>query len=106
MGCEPFWLNSFPIEHPKANNTVILGEIIINYMNKYFDGDDKFVSMIFTLSQDDDQSHFQSDFLHDLYRILDETKIPHNLLDKLNNATYDNRNAFNLIVVDDISILE
>lgn len=100
MSCESFGLNSLPIERPKANNSVILGEIIINFINKYFDEDDKFVSLIFKTSKNN-----EADFSHDLYNVLEEAKLPHVIFDKLNNATYDNRNAFNLIVIDDLSTL-
>lgn len=105
MVCEPHWLRSFSIERPKANNTIILSEIIINYINIYFDEDEKFVSIIFKLLKDDGQSQYEAELLHNLSSVLHEVKCPHIILGDLSNATYDNRNAFNLILVDNITIL-
>lgn len=99
LKCKPL-----PIERSKTNNTIILGEIIINYINKYFSEDKMFVSMI-SKSSKNDQTHFEAEFSDDLFSVLDQAKFAHNILDQLDNATYDNRNAFNLILVDDSSIL-
>lgn len=101
---EPQWLNSFPTEQSKANNTIILGEIITNYINNYFSEDEMFVSMISKTSRNN-QSHVDEEFFNELFSVLDQAEFAHNLLDQLNNVTFDNRNAFNLIVVDDSSVL-
>lgn len=101
---EPNWLDSFSIERPKANDTIMLGEIIINYIMNYFSEDVMFVSMIAKLSKSN-QSHVNEEFINDLFSVLDQAEFAHNILDQLENVTHDNRNAFNLVVVDDSSIL-
>lgn len=104
LGCEPLWTNSFRIGHTIANNSIILGEIIINYSKNYFDEDEKFFSMI-SKSSNVNQSHLHVDFSDDLFSILYQAQFPRTVFDQLSNATYSNRHAFNLIVVDDINIL-
>lgn len=77
-----------------------MGEIITNYINKYFSEDVIFVSMI-SKTSNDNQSHVDAEFFSDLFSVLDQAEFAHNILDELDNDTYGNRNAFNLIVVDD-----
>lgn len=101
---EPHWLNTFPIERSKANNTIILGEIITNYINNYFSEDVMFVSMISKTSKNN-HSHVEEEFFNDLFSVLDQAEFAHSILDQLENVTHDNRRAFNLIVVDDSSVL-
>lgn len=104
MGSEPLLVNTFPIARSKANNTVILGEIITNYITDYFSEDKIFVSMISKLSTNE-QFQFEAEFFDDLFNVLDQADIAHNIRDQLNNITYDNRNAFNLIFIDNGHIL-
>lgn len=104
MGCEPHWLNAFSIKRSKANNAIILSEIITNYIVKYFSKEKFFVSMVLKSSKND-RTHFEEEFFDHLFNDLDQAEFAHNVIDKLDNVTYDNRNAFNLILVDDSSIL-
>lgn len=101
---EPQWLNSFPIERSTSNNTIILGEIITNYIDNYFSEDVMFVSMISKTSKNN-QSRVDEEFFNDLFSVLDQAEFAHNILDQLDNITYDNRKAFNLVVVNDSSVL-
>lgn len=104
IGCEPHWLNAFSVERSKANNAIILSEIITNYIVKYFSKEKFFVSMIFK-SAKKDLKIFEEEFFDHLFNNLDQAEFAHNIIDKLDNATYDNRNAFNLILVDECDIL-
>lgn len=99
--CQPLWLNSFTVARPRVNRTVILSEIILNFINKYLNENEKFVSLILKLSVGVNEA----DFFYDTSSILRKVEFPHVILNELTNATYENRNAFNLIVVDDISVL-
>lgn len=104
MGCGSHWLNTFSIEPSKFNNAIVLSEIITNYIVKYFSKEKYFVSMVVKSSKTD-KLHFEEEFFDHLFNDLDQAEFAHNIIDKLDNATYDNRNAFHLILVDDCDIL-
>lgn len=104
MECQPHWLNTFSVERSKANNAVILSEIITNYIVKYFSKEKFFVSMVLKSSKND-QFRFEEEFFDHLFNDLYQAEFAHTVIDRLDNVTYDNRNAFNLILVDDSSIL-
>lgn len=101
--CDSYWLNAFPIQQTKSDSSKILSEIISNYIDKFFSEDQFFVSIILKSSKNDHQ--FEEDFFVQLFNDLNHTEFAHNIIDQLENETYDNMNAFNLILVDDSCIL-
>ncbi|XP_055298675.1 uncharacterized protein LOC129566616, partial [Sitodiplosis mosellana] len=83
----------------ESDESVILGEIISNYLIKYLSEDQIFVSIIFTPSERD-QTNFENDFFVNLFDDPALTEFDHNVFNKLNDIIGDNRNAFNIILVD------
>lgn len=106
MECEPHSLDSFSIEKltRNNNNTMILSEIVTNYIAKYFSGENFIVSMISKSSNKSDV-HFGAEFFDVLFNFLDQAEIAHNIIGGMDNVTYENKLAFNLILVDDSKIL-
>lgn len=90
---------NFRIEQSDTEESVVLGEIITNYLIKYFSEDQIFVSIILTRSEKD-QNNFEDDFFANLFDVPAMTEFAHNTLDKLDNTIRDHRNAFNIIIVD------
>lgn len=98
-----FALNSpenFEIEQSDTDESVILGEVITNYLIKYFSGVQMFVTIILGPSKID-QSNFQEDLFVNLFDDPQLAEFTSSTLDKLDNEVRDHRNAFNLILVDD-----
>lgn len=97
-------LNGISIERPKTSNAIILSEIITNYVVKYFSKEKYSVTLVLK-SLKNDEFHFEEEFFDHLFNQLDQAEFSHNIIDKLDNTTYDNRNALNLILVDDCDSL-
>lgn len=91
--------SSFRIEQSESDESVILGEIITNYLIKYCSEDEIFISIIFSPSERD-QNNFEDDLFVNLFDDPALTEFAHNALDKLDNTIRDHRNAFNIIFVD------
>lgn len=90
---------NFVIYQSISDESVILGEIITNYLVKYFSDDRVFVSIIFAPLKKQ-RNHFKEDFLLNLFDDPALTKFDHNILDRLDTSTHY-RHSFNIILIDD-----
>lgn len=93
--------DNFVIEQSVSDETVILGEIITNYLIKYFSDAQIFVSFILAPSQNNQMDGLEEDFFENLFDDPILTKFACNILDKLDMAIHDHRNAFHMILIDD-----
>lgn len=89
----------FRIEQSDTEESVVLGEIITNYLIKYFSEDQIFVSIILLPSKKD-RNNFEEDFFANLFDNPALTEFAHSTLNKLDNTIRGHRNAFNIIIVD------
>lgn len=92
--------NHFEIEQSKSDDSVILSEIISNYLTKYFRGSKIFIMIILAPSENDHRN-FQEDFFGHLFENAVSNEFSSISLDRLDNAIHEHRNAFNIIFVDD-----
>lgn len=92
--------NDFEIEQSNTDESVILGEIITNYLIKYFSDEQIYVSIVLAPSNFD-QFNFQEDLFVNLFDNPKLTEFASNTLDRLDNTVQDHRNTFNMILVDD-----
>lgn len=92
--------DNFKIEQSDTDESVILGEIITNYLIKYFSDEQIFVSIVLAPSKTD-QSDFQEDLFVNLFDNPQLTEFAASTSDGLDCEVRDRRNAFNLILVDD-----
>ena len=90
----------FEIEQSNTDESVILGEIITNYLIKYFSDKQIYVSIVLAPSKFD-KFNFQEDFFVNLFDNPQLTEFAFSNLDSLDNTVQDHRNAFNMIFVDD-----
>lgn len=100
--CASFALNSyepFHIELSKSNKKVILSEILTNFLIKYFSDKDIFVTIILEPLHEEQQC-FQQDLFVDLFDNPALTEFAYSILDQLDSAIRDHRNAFNLIIIE------
>lgn len=90
---------NFVINQSISDESVILGEIITNYLVKYFSDDRVFVSIIFAPLKTQ-RNHFKEDFLLNLFDDPALNKFDHDILDRLDTSIHY-RHAFNIILIDD-----
>lgn len=95
---------NFEIETRVGDNSVVLSSIISNFLIKYFGGERIFVSLILSSSRKE-QYYFEEDFFNDLFDDPVLKEFAYNVLDKLDETIHTQRNAFNLIIVDDCQTL-
>lgn len=91
----------------KSDESVFLSEIITNYTKKYIT-DDYQMSISATLASlnpNGDQRYFQEDVLSDLVNGKHLTYFTYNIFNNVNSPTFDRRNTFNLILIDDTKLL-
>lgn len=101
------WEKNFEIGQTVTDDSVILGEVITNYLIRYFSEDSVFVSIVLgpsTKCRGD--RHFHQDFFNELFDNPKLTEFSHNVLDKMDASALDRRNAFNLILVEDSNSLK
>lgn len=96
---------NFILNQSRIDKSVILSEIITNYLTKYFSGDDIFVSIIYP-SFKEQRSHFRHDLFDNLFNTSASTKFAHSLSDELDSSIRDHRQAFNLILIDEHEALQ
>lgn len=89
---------------PSSNNSVILSEIIANYLKKYFRDAEIFVSII--LSTSEKNQHFLDDFFIHFFNDPRMKMFSFNILDKLDRIIHENRHAFNIIFANDADSLQ
>lgn len=100
------WGNNFEIKQPTTDESVILGEIITQFLIKYFSEGTTFVSIVLGPSKKCRcQCYFQEDFFNELFDHPLLTEFSHNVLDKIDKSALDKRNAFNLVLVEDCESL-
>lgn len=90
----------FEIEQSQSDESVVLGEIITNYLIKYLSEDQIFVSIILPPSEKDPRN-FEDDLFANLFDDPTLTQFAHNTLDELDYTIRGHRNAFNIILIDD-----
>lgn len=93
--------NKFIIDQPKTDKSVVLGEILTNFLIKYFSDDQIFVSIIFTAAQELEleQKYFLNDLFQNLFDDPILTQFDHNAVEKLDHSIRGKRNSFNLILI-------
>lgn len=90
----------FEIEQSNTDDSVILGEIVTNYLIKYFRDEQIYVSIVLPPSKYD-QFNFQEDLFVNLFDSPQLTEFASSTLERLDNTVQDHRNAFNMILIDD-----
>lgn len=96
--------SAFDINQSTTNGSIILKNILTNYLRKYFSDEKMFVSIIIP-SVNKQWNTSEADFFDNLFNDSILTDFSYNVLDTLNGSVCDNKNAFNLILVDDIKSL-
>lgn len=86
------------------DKTIILTEIIGNYLYKYFNNEHEFFS-ITSSSSNSDQKYFQEDLIQQLIMSSKSGNFTYNFLNELDPAQHENKNTFNLIFVEDRNAL-
>lgn len=95
---------NFEIKQSGLNKCVILSKIIGNYLTTYFRDENILVSII-TDPSAANRSHFQKDFFLNLFDNLAVDKFNRNSLNALDTSIHGYRNAFNLILIDNMDML-
>lgn len=104
-GDESIHENKFHVKQSIADESVVLGGIIDQFLTKYFSENKFFISIILGVSKKEN-NHFQDDFFNELFDNPVLTNLPHNILNKLDRSVQDHRNAFNLVLTEDSESLE
>lgn len=90
--------NAVPQNHVKIhNNYSVLAEIITKYLIKW--DDTIFVSIILNPQRKNQDS--VDNFLNEFFKNPSTSEIPLNILNELSQSTAGNRNAFNLVPLED-----
>lgn len=92
------------IERLDSDATIIPVKIVINYLNRYFDDEEVFIS-ISSSSSNYNQKQVQDDLIHELVLNLLSANFSHNILDKVDSSRLGNKNVFNLLFTDESSSL-
>lgn len=92
-------LSCSSVERLDLEEIIFPSEIIANFLKKYLDSEEIFVS-ISMLSSNYDQKYFQQDLLKKLVTNSKFSRFPYNILNKLDQSREGNKNVFNLILVD------
>lgn len=93
------------IEKSKMHDeTVILGEIISNYLFQYFNEEKVFVAIV-TVSLNDHQKYLQSDLIRNLMSSPKIINFSFNVQNKVDQSRQGNKQVFNLIIADGITSL-
>lgn len=90
--------NNFEIKHSISNDSVILGEIIANFLINYFSNDQIFVSILLPLTEGH-QQYFQEDLFDHLFYHPELTECSFCILNKMHNTTGGYENTLNIILV-------
>lgn len=80
------------------NKTVILNEIISNYLLKYFNNEKVFVSIVLS-SSNNHQKYLQADLIGKLMMISKVGNFSFNVLNAVDQSRQGNIKVFNLIIV-------
>lgn len=89
----------------EMDKTIIPSEIISNYLLKYVNCDEVFLSISFS-SRNIEQEYFQEDLLTNLMKQTKLSNFSYNILDRVDPYRKGNKYAFNLIFVDEIKSLK
>lgn len=98
--------NKLSIDQSKTEKSMILSDIVTNYLIKYFDNEKTFVSIIYPASHKIEQKYFWHDFFHYLFDDPTFTRFDHNALHKLDDSIFNKRESFNIILIDENVYLE
>lgn len=88
------------MDHLELGKSVILGKIISNFLIRYFDDDQIFISIVLA-SSSKHRRYFHGDLFIKLFDDPVLKKFASNTMYKLDDAIHEHRNAFNLLLVDD-----
>lgn len=89
------------------NETVVLSEIISNYLFTFFHNEKMSVSIVMSSSSSNiHQSYLHEDLVENLMLDLNASNFSFNVLSNIDQSRLGNKNVFNLIVVDDINSLK
>lgn len=97
----------YTLNQSMSDESVFLSEIITNYTKKYITEDYQ-MSISATLASfnlNGDQRYFQEDVLSNLVNGKYLTYFTYNIFNNVNSPTFDRRNTFNLILIDDTKLL-
>lgn len=87
-----------------ADESVIVGKIITNYLLKYFSHEQICVSVIHPTSNK--RNYFQNDIFDLLFDDSSSTERTYNILNHTGNINCNHRSTFNLIFVDDVKTMQ
>lgn len=93
------------LKQSMLDESVIPGKIINNYLGKYISNSEIFVSVIVSPSREE-QNRFRDDFSYNLVNAVASAGFAYSVLNKLNNDTGHNWNAFNIILAHDSTALQ
>lgn len=96
--CEKEFHKVFTIQK-NIDQSAILSELIANYLIKYFDDEENFISIIIA-SSEVDQRYFQHNSLDLLFSQPKIREFSHNILSTIEISNRTERNIFNLIFVE------
>lgn len=103
-GYLPISANKFAINQSNSSEHVVLSEMVSKYTKEYVTDKQMFISVTFASSKREQQL-FQEDFLMNLLDERHLTEFTRNIFNIVNKSFVDERNAFNLILIDDIKLL-
>lgn len=89
----------------EIEKSVVLSEIIFNYLTKYV-SDDRFFVSIVCPSFKEQQLHFLHDFFVNLFNASTLSDFAHSVSDELYSTIRGRRRAFNLIMIDEYETLQ
>lgn len=95
---------NFHVEQSSADDSVVLGVILTNFLIKYFRDDSIFVSIVLGPSKPN-QTYLTEDFFDELFDDAALTEFAYNVCYNLNNTISDRHYSFNIIFVNDFQSL-
>lgn len=98
------YANQFHIEHSTSDGVILAG-IITQILDQYFSEKNYFVSIVLSLSKEDD-NHFQVDFFNELLDHPTLTKFSLNILNELEQPKLRTKNTFHLVLVDNYKSIQ
>lgn len=101
VSCSDFHFENrtFEFKASKEIDTIIPVKIISNYINKYLNPTDSFLSLSYSFSNDD-QKYYQKELIADLLKQQKCAAFSYNILNKIHQFRRGNKSAFNVILVD------
>lgn len=106
VGCASCWCCNSIANQASDENSAILAKILANFLKRYFSDEKMFISIVQSPPARYDGNHSHEEFFNNLRNDSVFTGFAFNILDKLDSSTPNNRNTFNVILVDNWKILQ